>query len=99
MKDLFLLTDDTTIDRIKYVILRNTTNFSVFIAETAKFINPFALLNIFASYSQKNCKNILNETCKLFLTQVSKYWNILALDGSNWQKIDLFYFQMDIEVS
>jgi F-box/leucine-rich repeat protein 2/20 len=29
--------------------------------------------------------------------QVSKYWNILALDGSNWQKIDLFYFQMDIE--
>lgn len=30
--------------------------------------------------------------------QVSKYWNILALDGSNWQKIDLFYFQMDIEV-
>lgn len=31
--------------------------------------------------------------------QVSKYWNILALDGSNWQKIDLFYFQMDIEVS
>lgn len=34
-----------------------------------------------------------------FKTQVSKYWNILALDGSNWQKIDLFYFQMDIEVS
>ena len=30
---------------------------------------------------------------------MSKYWNILALDGSNWQKIDLFYFQMDIEVS
>lgn len=31
--------------------------------------------------------------------QVSKYWNILALDGSNWQKIDLFDFQRDIEVS
>lgn len=34
----------------------------------------------------------------LSIPQVSKYWNILALDGSNWQKIDLFYFQLDIEV-
>lgn len=25
-------------------------------------------------------------------------WNVLALDGSNWQKIDLFNFQTDIEV-
>lgn len=33
------------------------------------------------------------------LLQVSKQWNILALDGSNWQKIDLFDFQRDIEVS
>lgn len=30
--------------------------------------------------------------------QVSRYWNILALDGSNWQKINLFEFQRDIEV-
>ena len=30
--------------------------------------------------------------------QVSKYWNILALDGSNWQYIDLFSFQRDVEV-
>lgn len=30
--------------------------------------------------------------------QVSKSWNLLALDGSNWQKIDLFNFQTDIEV-
>ncbi|KAK6971016.1 F-box/LRR-repeat protein 20 [Biomphalaria glabrata] len=29
--------------------------------------------------------------------QVSKYWNMLALDGSNWQNIDLFDFQTDIE--
>jgi len=29
--------------------------------------------------------------------QVSKYWNILALDGSNWQYIDLFSFQRDVE--
>nr|XP_054750628.1 F-box/LRR-repeat protein 20-like [Lytechinus pictus] len=29
--------------------------------------------------------------------QVSKYWNLLALDGSNWQKVDLFNFQTDIE--
>lgn len=25
-------------------------------------------------------------------------WNVLALDGSNWQRIDLFDFQRDIEV-
>lgn len=31
--------------------------------------------------------------------QVSKAWNILALDGSNWQRIDLFDFQKDVEVS
>lgn len=30
--------------------------------------------------------------------QVSKAWNILALDGSNWQRIDLFDFQKDVEV-
>ncbi|KAB7503555.1 F-box/LRR-repeat protein 20, partial [Armadillidium nasatum] len=29
--------------------------------------------------------------------QVSNYWHILALDGSNWQRIDLFNFQTDIE--
>lgn len=30
--------------------------------------------------------------------QVSKAWNVLALDGSNWQRIDLFEFQKDVEV-
>ncbi|KAI4467453.1 hypothetical protein MML48_2g00021067 [Holotrichia oblita] len=29
--------------------------------------------------------------------QVSRAWNILALDGSNWQRIDLFDFQKDVE--
>ncbi|ERL85054.1 hypothetical protein D910_02477 [Dendroctonus ponderosae] len=29
--------------------------------------------------------------------QVSKAWNVLALDGSNWQRIDLFAFQKDVE--
>ncbi|CAG0900151.1 unnamed protein product [Cyprideis torosa] len=29
--------------------------------------------------------------------QVSRYWNTLALDGSNWQRVDLFNFQRDIE--
>lgn len=29
---------------------------------------------------------------------VSQSWNLLALDGSNWQRIDLFDFQRDIEV-
>ncbi|XP_015121775.1 F-box/LRR-repeat protein 20 [Diachasma alloeum] len=30
--------------------------------------------------------------------QVSKAWNVLALDGSNWQRIDLFDFQRDVEI-
>ena len=30
--------------------------------------------------------------------RVSKYWNQIALDGSNWQHVDLFSFQTDIEV-
>ncbi|XP_025021227.1 F-box/LRR-repeat protein 2-like [Python bivittatus] len=30
--------------------------------------------------------------------QISKYWNVLALDGSNWQRTDLFNFQTDVEV-
>uniref|UniRef100_A0A8D8YS85 F-box/LRR-repeat protein 20 n=1 Tax=Cacopsylla melanoneura TaxID=428564 RepID=A0A8D8YS85_9HEMI len=29
--------------------------------------------------------------------QVSKAWNVLALDGSNWSRIDLFNFQRDVE--
>ena len=28
-----------------------------------------------------------------------QYWNILALDGSNWQRVDLFDFQVDVKVS
>lgn len=35
--------------------------------------------------------------CNLSLS-LSQAWNVLALDGSNWQKIDLFNFQTDIEV-
>ncbi|XP_070184697.1 F-box/LRR-repeat protein 20-like, partial [Littorina saxatilis] len=29
--------------------------------------------------------------------QVCKTWNLLALDGSNWQRVDLFEFQKDVE--
>lgn len=36
---------------------------------------------------------------RLFLPPCSQSWNVLALDGSNWQRIDLFDFQRDIEVS
>ena len=28
--------------------------------------------------------------------QVSKAWNTLALDGSNWMHVDLFNFQIDV---
>lgn len=30
--------------------------------------------------------------------QVCKYWNSLALDGSNWQYVDLFNFQKDVNI-
>lgn len=30
--------------------------------------------------------------------QVCKNWNKLAMDGSNWKEVDLFYFQKDIKV-
>lgn len=46
-----------------------------------------------------NISPFCTHTIFLFQLKVSKYWNILALDGSNWQKIDLFDFQRDIEVS
>ena len=29
---------------------------------------------------------------------VVQLWNVLALDGSNWQRVDLMIFQRDIEV-
>uniref|UniRef100_A0AC34GSS4 F-box domain-containing protein n=1 Tax=Panagrolaimus sp. ES5 TaxID=591445 RepID=A0AC34GSS4_9BILA len=31
--------------------------------------------------------------------QVCRYWNTLAMDGSNWQQVDLFQFQKDIKAS
>ena len=30
---------------------------------------------------------------------ILQFWNLLALDGSNWQRVDLFEFQRDIVVS
>jgi F-box/leucine-rich repeat protein 2/20 len=32
-----------------------------------------------------------------FVCTSNQSWNILALDGSNWQRVDLFDFQTDIE--
>lgn len=65
------------------------------------FIEYFAFAQFKTKHRNKKKQQPLNKSLKLFLgmKQVSKHWNILALDGSNWQKIDLFYFQMDIEVS
>jgi F-box/leucine-rich repeat protein 2/20 len=31
--------------------------------------------------------------------QVCRLWNRLAMDGSNWQRVDLFYFQKDIKAA
>lgn len=47
------------------------------------------------SYLLSVCYNVINVLKKF---QVSKLWNVLALDGSNWQRIDLFDFQRDVEV-
>ena len=33
-----------------------------------------------------------------FIFSPFQYWNILALDGSNWQRVDLFDFQVDVKV-
>lgn len=41
--------------------------------------------------------SFLDVTSLCRCAKVSRYWNILARDGSNWQKIDLFDFQRDIE--
>lgn len=44
----------------------------------------------------------LSRLIKIVIVCVSLFfqsWNVLALDGSNWQRIDLFNFQRDIEVS
>ena len=30
---------------------------------------------------------------------VSKYWHQIALDGSNWQRVDLFHYQTCVKVS
>ena len=38
----------------------------------------------------KSAAKWISQVC----SQVSKSWNVLALDGSNWQKVDLFEFQV-----
>jgi len=30
---------------------------------------------------------------------VSKYWHQIALDGSNWQRVDLFHYQTCVKVN
>lgn len=46
------------------------------------------------SFSYENFNACVPPNC----LSPSQAWNVLALDGSNWQKIDLFNFQTDIEV-
>lgn len=45
----------------------------------------------------QSCSSVFVSPSTTCLTS-SQAWNVLALDGSNWQKIDLFNFQTDIEV-
>lgn len=58
--------------------------------------NVEGILLYFALFSRIfSCLDVVS-LCRC--AQVSKAWNILALDGSNWQRIDLFDFQRDVEV-
>lgn len=57
-------------------------------------VQDCACLWVLCRMSEKN----LAPKC-LFLPPCPQSWNVLALDGSNWQRIDLFDFQRDIEVN
>lgn len=46
-------------------------------------------------FSNLKCRSRQKLAAKTFILQ---YWNLLALDGSNWQRVDLFDFQTDVEV-
>jgi len=55
---------------------------------------------MFCKHNKFSWYNIIYETiasCGLF-DCFFKLWNVLALDGSNWQRVNLFAFQRDIEV-
>lgn len=54
---------------------------------------------IYSFHSMSQNKQHLLHLCQTLFSVSSQAWNVLALDGSNWQKIDLFNFQTDIEVS
>ena len=41
--------------------------------------------------------NLLEKKAKPIVSLFQE-WNVLALDGSNWQRVDLFDFQRDVEV-
>ncbi|KIH68830.1 F-box domain protein [Ancylostoma duodenale] len=50
---------------------------------------PLYKLNRIRIFSYLDMKTLCRcaQTCRL--------WNVLALDGSNWQRVDLFTFQKD----
>ncbi|EGW04706.1 F-box/LRR-repeat protein 2 [Cricetulus griseus] len=53
--------------------------------EAVQFVNVTMLQKELYSFAQEH------------LMDDDEAWNILALDGSNWQRIDLFNFQTDVE--
>lgn len=72
--------------------------------EVAKEIDPLSIPPVYANFINKKLPKELLIRCFSFLdivslsrcSQVCKYWNELALDGSNWQYIDLFEFQTNV---
>lgn len=52
------------------------------------------ILRIFGKLSQGEGTDI---QMMLRCAQVSSLWHRLALDGSNWQKVDLFHYQKDVK--
>lgn len=53
---------------------------------------PVPLANCFRVFSYLDIVSL----CRC--AQTCRCWNKLAMDGSNWQDVDLFYFQKDVRV-
>uniref|UniRef100_A0ACB8ETV1 Uncharacterized protein n=1 Tax=Sphaerodactylus townsendi TaxID=933632 RepID=A0ACB8ETV1_9SAUR len=62
-----------------------------------EMVLKFQHLVIYICLSVNRIFSFLDVVTLCRCAQVSRAWNVLALDGSNWQRIDLFDFQRDIE--
>lgn len=83
---LSLNIDPETAQRYHYLVFQYLTLIGCMIL----FFWYFNLVGCF-------CSVLICEGLNSFV--LFQYWNVLALDGSNWQRVDLFEFQRDVVVS